>query len=717
MIARISMSLVLAAGVVWPISVSAQGGANSEGVQDNAAQGIPKPLAWHYADQWERAAATGQDPAPPAEPEVNHIVRGQSPGGPVQLTGGYAPQSGVDSYGDGSGFGPVYREQPLPWERGGDSPIRQFFTDVAANSYIRVEYLNWNVDDIGAQSVGATSGLTPTVQTDDPRQVQFESNAFFGMLGQQGVGATSQTLIVPSTESISFNRVSGVRGTYGIPLQFGRLEFSGFKLEDTSSEILDPSFGPIEGDRVLVEDEFQSQSFILANDLTVTDPFITTTSGRVQAVAQPIGNGQGLGNNIPAGSLIPNSAAGLPPGNPPISIPPLPAGTQTRPLVDLANPLTGIVTFNTPLPTGPFFTQQNFQGQLVTFDTALQTINQANLQGTTPLSGPFYIRGANSATPSTLNPLFAPVAMPNVIDPSRNPIGQFPNRFPGGDAEIIVPPGSFIVEDVTRLLADTISPGGITLPAGTVLRTRETGIPVIPLLTNGQTGNAFLIYDGGYGANYHSDIWGTEAKLILDVGPENNGFSLKPLVGFRYMRLDEQFRQVGLSSLNVLNLDPIQTTFVVPEPTRASIIDSQVHNNLYGMQVGTSAEYNHKWISLGVEPRISMGLNSYEAEVTTNNLRSVLDPRRTTVDEETKFAPVFDVSMYGQVHLTPYFSLHAGYNFTYLFRVTRPAGNIEYNDNGPTAPPGVVVDSDTEDLHIEGLTIGGEFRFRDLKFR
>ena len=79
--------------------------------------------------------------------------------------------------------------------------------------------------------------------------------------------------------------------------------------------------------------------------------------------------------------------------------------------------------------------------------------------------------------------------------------------------------------------------------------------------------------------------------------------------------------------------------------------------------------------------------------------------------------PVFDVSMYGKVHVTPHFSLHAGYNFTYLFRVTRPADNIYYNDNGPNAAPGVVVDADTQDAHIQGLTIGGEFRFRDLKFR
>jgi hypothetical protein len=67
--------------------------------------------------------------------------------------------------------------------------------------------------------------------------------------------------------------------------------------------------------------------------------------------------------------------------------------------------------------------------------------------------------------------------------------------------------------------------------------------------------------------------------------------------------------------------------------------------------------------------------------------------------------------------VNPYFSLYAGYNFTYLFRVTRPHDNIYYNDNGPNAPPGVVVNADTQDMHIQGLNVGGEIRFRDLKFR
>jgi len=311
-------------------------------------------------------------------------------------------------------------------------------------------------------------------------------------------------------------------------------------------------------------------------------------------------------------------------------------------------------------------------------------------------------------------------SVPNVIDPARVPTAEFPNRFPGGDAIIFTPAGGQLFPTVNVLLEGEISPGiqpSYLLPAGTLLRVIETGIPSIPLLQNGQVGSTFLIYDQGYGADHHTDVWGTEAKLILDIGPNHNGLTINPLVGFRYMSFDEQFRQVGLSTIPALTVSQSNSVLVTPEPLRASVVDSKAENDLFGLQVGASAEYNNKWITLGAEPRVSLGVNHYEAEVNTSQLRSVFDPNVTTRESETTFAPVFDTSFYGQVHLTPYFSLHASYNYTYLFQVSRPVDNILYNDNGPTAPPGVVVDAETNDMHIQGISLGGEFRFRDLKFR
>ena len=729
MIARISLSACLAACVMWPSSLSAQ---------------------------WRPSAA--DSPQEPAQPDPAQIVLGQSPDVPIQLAGGYAPQSGVDSYGDGSGFAaPIYQTQALPWEREGNSPIRRFFKEVAGNTYFRVEYLNWNIDDVGAQAVGANTALV-----DDVREPIQGANFFpISMVANADLPA-SQTLIVPDLEPISFNRVSGVRATWEIPLQFGRVEFSGFALENAHDSILDPSFGPVRGTRTLTIPEFQGSPFVLANTLTVPAPgYNATSGGLVQVLATPIGNAVGLPTNIPAGSLLPLSADGnIPPGNPPFA-----QGFRPSVLGINLNPqIVGLFgqIIRVPLPNGPsgrsFFGQFPVNAltgvnQIATFDSNLQNLfallQAGDINGTLPPgSGILFIRSGTQNTPlqGNFSPTFAIANVDDGVPPtgSRNPVPQFPNRFPGGPATIFVrdptldgdptnpnlgldpntgllapiPVGTpnFIVPG-SILLPDVFSPAGITLPAGTVLRTNETGFAAMPLLTTGQIGTSFLIFDGGYAADYHSEIWGSEAKLIFDIGPNANGFTLNPLVGFRYMSFDEQFRQVGLSSFSVLSLNLNSAVVVFPEPLRAAEIDSKVQNDLYGLQIGASAEYNNKYVTLGVDPRISFGVNHYEAEVTTNQLRSVFDPRVTTRQDDTTFAPVFDVSMYGQVHLTPNFSLHAGYNFTYLFRVTRPAENIVYNDNGPFAPPGVVVDSKTQDAHIQGLTVGGEFRFRDLKFR
>lgn len=678
MIARFSVSVFLAACVMWPTVVSAQIGSDPEGVV-TIGDGIPTPIVPQFTSRWQSLSS---GPQPDAKSEVEQIVRAQSPGGPVQYAGAYAPQSGVDSYGDGSGFqAPVYQAQPLPWERGGNSAFRKFITEVLPNNYFRVEYLSWFIDDIGSQAVGSDTTLTEDVR--DPMTLQ--SNAFFVQAGTLPDPMDSQTLLVPTTESIGFDRLSGLRVTYGIPLTFGRVEFSGFALEHADSQILNPGFGPRRGERALATATATGQraQFVLAQELIVPEPgYNTFAPGIVQANGQvPQPGLTGIDLNIPIFSEIPQ-------------IPP------ARLIGPGAN---------------------NF--------LYLRSSSVADVRST-PFN--FFRVGIDPPTNGTpISPLMALANVQELIPRQGTNINEGPDPLtPGGDTIIritgagttasifdTINTARTITGGSTTLLPDVLSPGGITLPAGTLLRTNETGIPVMPLLSNGQVGTDFLIFNGGYGADYDSNVWGTDAKLILDIGPNHNGMKLNPLVGFRYMSVDERFRQVGVSTVGLLRLDRVGAAEAVFEAPRAAIIDSEVQNNLYGLQVGASAEYNNEYFSLGVEPKVSMGVNQYKASVTTRQLRSINDPEVTTRDDSFTFAPVFDVNLYGQVHVTPYFTLHAGYNFTYLFQVTRPAENIVYNDNGPTALPGVVVDAETQDMHIQGLTIGGEFRFRDLKFR
>lgn len=525
MIARISSTFLLAACALWPSALSAQ---------------------------W-------------MPPQEQPPMMGYAPeSGPIQLAQGYAPQPGMDYYGDGSEYGgQVYAPGPLPWERDGDSPFRKFLKEVMPNTYFQMEYLSWNIDDIGAGAVGAGTLLTPDVR--NPLR--------FGLFDVDNF--TGQDFRVPTTEPISFEKLSGLKGTFGVPLTIGTFEISAFALEDGEA---------------------------------------------------------GIRNNVP--------------------------GFRTfQPFTVPTN-----VALIVPPPVGS-----------LNFPVGVRTV----------------------AIPNTPFTVYAPP---------------------------LVVPGTPIIQPVI--------PGDI-VAGGTVFIAGTSNAAVIPLLQNGQPSFTALIYDVGYAASYRNETWGTEAKLVLDYGPDQNGMTIKPLVGFRYMSFDEQFQQVGVSSLssNVLRGNnilfvgnnpiflPVNVPGVLRGPQYTSVIESEVQNTLYGLEVGTRTELNHKWFTLGVEPRISLGVNNYEAEVTTRNLRGPSDGLFRTQEDELIFAPVFDMTAYGRLHLSPYFSLHAGYNFTYLFRVTRPHDNIYYNDNGPSAPPGVVVNPETQDMHIQGLNIGGEFRFRDLKFR
>ena len=196
---------------------------------------------------------------------------------------------------------------------------------------------------------------------------------------------------------------------------------------------------------------------------------------------------------------------------------------------------------------------------------------------------------------------------------------------------------------------------------GTVLQVPTTTAIAIPLLQNGRKATSALIYDLSYKASYHSQIWGTQAKLVLDMGPNHDGMTLKPIVGFRYLNFDEQFRQTGVTSFasNIVRgpalftgirplFLPVGQSGTLKGPLRTSIIDSQAENNLFGLQLGTRAEFQYKRLTLGVDPRISLGVNHYETEVTTTNLRSLADGRHRTRKDDLIFAPVFDVSMYGR---------------------------------------------------------------------
>ncbi len=189
MTARFSLSVLVAACVMWPSVASAQG-------YSQPAPGYPQGYS---------QPVSGYPQAGPGYSPGGYPAGGYAPAAaPAQFAGTYSPQPGVDIYGNGAEFQPTtYQTNPLPWERGGRTPFRQFLTEVLPNSYFRVEYLSWDVDDVGSRAVGAPTLLqNGDVLHPIPFGV-FNTNDF-----------TGRNLTVPRTGQISFNKTSG-RGSPG----------------------------------------------------------------------------------------------------------------------------------------------------------------------------------------------------------------------------------------------------------------------------------------------------------------------------------------------------------------------------------------------------------------------------------------------------------------------------------------------------------------------
>lgn len=219
------------------------------------------------------------------------------------------------------------------------------------------------------------------------------------------------------------------------------------------------------------------------------------------------------------------------------------------------------------------------------------------------------------------------------------------------------------------------------------------------LLLFGEPANEFLLYDRFFEVTYTSRFFGAEANMVFDIqGRGQDGLHISPMFGFRYLNVREGMLQVG-------EFDDLGT-----QPVLRSVIDSQTWNNIWTPQVGIRTELRHKWFTVGVEPKLGFGVNTWQAEVMTDQLRGFGDPRVRTRERGTNFSPVFELSVFGKIHLTDWFSAFVSFNYLFAHNVTRASDNIFYNEIA--GPPAVVVDAKRYDIWTRGLTVGGEIRFR-----
>lgn len=207
------------------------------------------------------------------------------------------------------------------------------------------------------------------------------------------------------------------------------------------------------------------------------------------------------------------------------------------------------------------------------------------------------------------------------------------------------------------------------------------------------------LYNTSFRANASSAIWGAEFNYLIE-GERQGLFQFRPLFGARYLSVREKLNQEGIYTDTTLYSPPLVTD-----------IDSATINNFFGGQAGFRLEAVTKYVTLGAEPKFAVMGNAGSASVSSFHFRSILDPLVTSQQNFGVASALIEAGTYARIHPTPNMTFSIGYNFMFLTRVSRPATNIVYNDNGPLVPPDIHVQRTFSDITIQGLTLGAEFRY------
>ena len=231
---------------------------------------------------------------------------------------------------------------------------------------------------------------------------------------------------------------------------------------------------------------------------------------------------------------------------------------------------------------------------------------------------------------------------------------------------------------------------------------------VTPLLNNGAVSTAdaanYLIYDDSFSVELSSRMWGAEAMLMSKTYIPGDALQFQWLGGFRYVSYDEQYSHTG-----VFNNGGLAATDSV------SRIGANTRNNMYGPEVGARASINTRWITFSATPRIAFTLNDYSGETYSGPLNGTAAGFSSRLSGSgIDFTPVTQVSLTGEIHVTPNFSIFGGYDFMWIYRLTRPFNNIVYNSVdgvGGAFEPSIEQAIDLESFYTRGLTAGFILRY------
>jgi hypothetical protein len=213
-----------------------------------------------------------------------------------------------------------------------------------------------------------------------------------------------------------------------------------------------------------------------------------------------------------------------------------------------------------------------------------------------------------------------------------------------------------------------------------------------------------------YRAEVKTRMWGTEGNWVRNSFDPGSPLQLSPIIGFRMLEFGEDLRQSGQYRFSVTAPDGTVTTSVVDRR-----ISSTTDNYVYGPQIGFRSELVSKWATLGVQPKLMLGMNTYKAAIQTQNILSPTDINQNLMRKDTTFGVIGDLEVYSKIHVRPHFNILVGYNLMWTGLVTRPAENIVYNVSGAVGGAGrqsdFGLDVDYSGLLLQGLSVGGELNY------
>jgi hypothetical protein len=231
-----------------------------------------------------------------------------------------------------------------------------------------------------------------------------------------------------------------------------------------------------------------------------------------------------------------------------------------------------------------------------------------------------------------------------------------------------------------------INPGFILLPTST-----STLIPVIPLSQNGQPSSTVLLFSQGINASFSSLVFGAEANIVFKpIVPKERGLIWMPIIGFRYLGIQERFDVAG---------------FNAGAPT--SMIQSTTINNMYGPQAGMRFEFLTKWFTIGAEPKFMLGVNQAAAGVDS------FDPTIGTAHDHQSYltlAPVGALDVYAKIPLHEHIRFFVAYNLLGTGFVSRPNEQIVYDTNS-SGDNNIHLSIHHSAFLVQGYSLGVEFNF------